>query len=253
MHLPHINYGNYRKKWLRKASIFSFKNCALIVPVSEALVASDYRYDSAAPEKQGLKNLIPGLATPIQVIHNGFDAAFWNDPGNARKHFSFLTVATGITASNRAKVKGIDLILEAAHRFKHFHFTLVGDDRFSTALPNVTIAPAMDKESLRLAYQQSQFYLQLSASEGFPNALAEAMLCGCVPIGSKVGEIAHIIGNTGFILEKRDFGLLCTIFDNLATDKTLAEKRRQARDRITTHFSYSLRKEKLLGIIDQSK
>ncbi len=250
MHLPHINYGNYRKKWLRRATVFSFKNCSLIVPVSEALVSSDYRYDSEVPAKQGLRNLIPGLKTPIQVIHNGFDTVFWNDSGTNKKSFSFVTVATGISAANRASVKGIDLILKLAKTYAHYHFTLVGDAAFSVDLPNVYVLPKLSTMELREVYRQTQFYLQLSASEGFPNALAEAMLCGCVPIGSHVGEIAHIIGDTGFLLERKDFQQLSAIIDSLEK-QNLAVLRQKARFRIMNLFPYGLRKQKLLKLISQ--
>lgn len=250
MHLPHINYGNYRKKWLRKATIFSFKNCSLIVPVSAALVSSIYQYDSEVPAKQGLRQLIPGLKTPIQVVHNGFDTAFWHDPGNDKTPFSFVTVATGISMANRANVKGIDLILKLAQTYRNYHFTLVGDATFKTSLPNVTVKPKLSATELRQVYCQHQFYLQLSASEGFPNALAEAMLCGCVPLGSHVGEIAHIIGDTGFLLEKKDFQHLCSIVESLP-DKDLSTLRQRARSRIIEHFPYELREEKLLQLISQ--
>ena len=48
-------------------------------------------------------------------------------------------------------------------------------------------------------------------SEGFGLALAEAMACGCVPIVSKVGILDFIAGDSGFVLEKHDIGLLKSI------------------------------------------
>mgnify|MGYP006200724001 FL=1 len=79
MNLPEINYGNFRKKWLRMATAFSFKNCSKILPVAEALVQQEYKYDPRFNPKQGLLHLIPELRTPIEVIHNGFDTVFWKD------------------------------------------------------------------------------------------------------------------------------------------------------------------------------
>ncbi|WP_332911264.1 glycosyltransferase [Algoriphagus boritolerans] len=57
-------------------------------------------------------------------------------------------------------------------------------------------------------YNTHQFYLQLSTSEGFPNALGEAMACGCVPIGSAVGAIPEIIDKTGFLLFRKEINEL---------------------------------------------
>jgi glycosyltransferase involved in cell wall biosynthesis len=55
---------------------------------------------------------------------------------------------------------------------------------------------------------ENEFYLQLSISEGFPNSLCEAMLCECIPIGSNVGGIPQIIGNSGRIIGNRDITLI---------------------------------------------
>ncbi|EPR67889.1 glycosyl transferase, group 1 [Cyclobacterium qasimii M12-11B] len=248
MHLPKIDYGNYRKKWLKKATVYSFKNCSLILPVSNSLVKSTYTYDSDSPKKQGLLHLIPDLKTKIQVVYNGFDDQFWSDDQRRKTPFSFVTVATGISKKNRALVKGIDLVLEMAKAFPSYLFTIIGDENFQTTLPNVTVLPSLAQKDIREVYRSNQFYLQLSYSEGFPNALAEAMLCGCVPIGSDVGEIAKIIGETGFILPKKDFKLLQDLVSKL-DQIDLETLRINTAQRIKENFNYALRKEKLIAIL----
>ena len=65
MNMPEINYGNFRKTWLRKATTYSFKNCDNILPVAESLVKTNYSYDPRISSHQGLLNLIPDLQTPI--------------------------------------------------------------------------------------------------------------------------------------------------------------------------------------------
>src|SRR5690606_27101273 len=139
MNMPAINYGNFRKKWLRKATVYSFKNCSIILPVAQALIQQDYSYDRRLPKKQGLLNLIPDLKTPIQVIHNGFDTHFWVDKQEEKRPFSFITVAIGISKANRAAVKGIDLILSMARQFPEYSFTLVGDAEFRCRQANVKV------------------------------------------------------------------------------------------------------------------
>lgn len=248
MHLPHINYGNYRKKWLKKATVFSFKNCSLILPVSSALVKSTYTYDRLAPPHQGLLNLIPNLKTPIEVVHNGFDEHFWIDNQLEKEPFTFVTVATGISKENRAFVKGIDLIIQLAKIFTDYTFTLVGDAHFKTNLPNICVKPAQPKEGIKQIFQKTKFYLQLSTSEGFPNSLAEAMLCGCIPIGSQVGEISNIIGETGFVLTLKNIDDLVEIIHKLP-HSNCGELRIKARKRIVKRYTYSKRKEKMLEIL----
>src|SRR5690606_19003221 len=152
MNMPEINYGNFRKRWLRKATVYSFKNCSMILPVAESLIECDYTYDPRIDRRQGLKNLIPDLQTPIRVVHNGFAPNFWVDEEKPKQPFSFITVAVGITQANRAAVKGIDLILDMAKRFPDYAFTLVGDPNFLSELSNVKVigklTPPLLKEEL---------------------------------------------------------------------------------------------------------
>lgn len=168
IHMPEIGYGNFRKKWLKIATVYSFKNCSLILPVAEALVKQDYSYDSQINPKQGLLNLIPDLKTPIQVIPNGFDTDFWRDLGKPRKPLSFISVATGTSNPSRAIVKGYDLIEKLAEHHPDWTFTLVGDSSYFSVNPNVEVLGKMKPVDLLALYNSHQFYLQLSTSEGFP-------------------------------------------------------------------------------------
>jgi glycosyltransferase involved in cell wall biosynthesis len=247
MNMPEINYGNFRKRWLKKATVYSFKNCTKIIPVAEALVRQEYIYDKNISARQGLLNLIPDLATPIQVIPNGFDTDFWKDKKEPKKSFSFITVATGTARKNRAAVKGIDLVLLMANEFPHYQFTLIGDINVKSHLPNVLVKGKAGRKQLRDLFDQHQFYLQLSASEGFPNALAEAMLCGCIPIGSAVGAIPEIIGNAGFLLQHKDANKLKLIFDTLHLHD-LDQLRHEASERIKENFGYGKRQKALIAL-----
>ncbi|GAA0879676.1 hypothetical protein GCM10009119_26450 [Algoriphagus jejuensis] len=245
INMPEIGYGNFRKKWLRKATVYSFKNCSLILPVAEALVRQDYRYDPNISSKQGLLNLIPDLTTPIQVVPNGFDSDFWRDLGRKRSQMSFISVATGTSKTSRAIVKGYDLIEKLAKAYPEWTFTLVGDLAYDSANSNVRVLDKLGPEALRELYNSHQFYLQLSTSEGFPNALGEAMACGCVPIGSAVGAIPEIIGDISLTLTTKDFQLLSLLISTIAQDN-LYQLSKNAADRIQIFFNYELRKKNLL-------
>ncbi|WP_228527822.1 glycosyltransferase family 4 protein [Pararhodonellum marinum] len=249
MNLPAINYGNYRKFTLSWATQFSFRNCDLILPVAASLVQSEYLYAEGIPQKQGLLNLIPNLNTPIQVIPNGFDTTFWRDLDLPRQQFSFISIATGISKSSRARVKGIDLIEYLAGKFPEYHFTLVGDNQYQSPNPNVKVIGKMEPEPLMEMLNTHQFYLQLSMSEGFPNALAEAMLCGCIPIGSAVGAIPEIIGDHGLILEKKDPVLLEKLILGLPK-KNLQQLRKSASESVRFRFPYEKRQKALLELFD---
>lgn len=242
MNMPEIGYGNFRKKWLRIATIYSFKNCSLILPVADALIKQEYRYDPKINKKQGLLNLIPDLKTPIQVIPNGFNTTFWKDLGKKRKPMSFISVATGTSLRSRAIVKGYDLIETLAENHPDWSFTLVGDSFYVSPHPNVTILGKLGPTQLLTLYNSHQVYLQLSTSEGFPNALGEAMACGCVPIGSAVGAIPEIIGDSQLILQAKDHDLL----ESLISTVDLMELSEKSSQRIKDNFSFDQRRTKLL-------
>ena len=248
INMPEIGYGNFRKKWLRKATVYSFKNCSLIVPVAEALVRQDYQYDPAISTKQGLLNLIPDLKTPIQVIPNGFDTDFWRNLERNRKANSFISVAMGTSKSSRAIVKGYDLIEKLAKKHTEWTFTLVGDPNYRSSNSNISTMGKKQAHELLDLFNSHQFYLQLSTSEGFPNALGEAMASGCIPIGSAVGAIPEIIGDTGVVLQRKDFNQLESELDVLLkTD--LVRLQLKAEQRIKLQFNFSSRKKLLLGIL----
>jgi glycosyltransferase involved in cell wall biosynthesis len=243
INMPEIGYGNFRKKWLRMATVFSFKNCSLILPVAEALVSQHYNYDPRINPKQGLLQLIPGLKTPIQVIPNGFDTKFWKELGMERVRHSFISVATSTSTLARALVKGYDLIAQLAASNPEWSFTLVGDANYQATSPNILVLGKERPEALVQLYNTHEFYLQLSSSEGFPNALGEAMACGCIPIGSAVGAIPEILGDTGLLLKRKALGTLQQLIQDLMDGKT---KLTSPRARIESYFTYGHRQKLLL-------
>lgn len=249
INMPEIGYGNFRKKWLRLATVYSFKNCSLILPVAEALVRQEYTYDPQINSKQGLLNLIPDLKTQIQVIPNGFDTDFWRDLGKTRKPLTFISVATGTSNPSRAMVKGYDLIEKLAEHHPDWTFTLVGDSVYSSPNPNVTVLGKMKPANLLDLYNSHQFYLQLSTSEGFPNALGEAMASGCVPIGSAVGAIPEIIGDVGVILKEKNLDVLDSAIQEFAKQE-LNSFSQKASERIHNLFNFEKRKKALLEALN---
>jgi glycosyltransferase involved in cell wall biosynthesis len=98
-------------------------------------------------------------------------------------------------------------------------------------------------------YNSHQFYLQLSTSEGFPNALGEAMTCGCIPIGSAVGAIPEIIGDSGIVLAKKELNLLENQIFKLL-NQNLAAFSNEAYQRILKLFNFEKRKKALLKVLN---
>ena len=247
---PSIGYGNFSKKGLRMVTKLTYKWAAILLPVHKSLIECDYTYQDKDYNKQGFLYFCPGLKTPYQEINFGFDPAKW-DVSMQKVPNSFITVAAGLENPYRVALKGVDLILGAAESFPNAHFTVIGfpdDYKFTNKPKNLTTYPYVSNDRLKELYGKNEFYLQVSISEGFPNAICEAMMCGCIPIGSNVGAIPDIVGDTGFILEKRDIGKFKEILSR-AIDCDKPAFSNKARQRIITNYPKDLRKNQLLPLL----
>ena len=253
---PSLNYGSLRKPLMRAFIRWSFRLCTELLPVHGSLVESEYSYHKPADyPMQGYKFFFPGITTPYRAINNGFDPDFFACEQYRKRADSFIVVAP-VSSMTRVKVKGIDRVLFLAEQFSHCSFTLVGvSDAVARELgplpENVTIHPFMPQELFLALLCESQFVLQLSVSEGFPNALCEAMLCRCIPVGSFVGPVPEIIGETGFVMQSSDREYLTARFREITlTDNTRRhELGRKARERIAQRYHISLREKAFFDLI----
>jgi len=248
-YFPGIGYGNWQKKFLGMFTALSFRLCAHIAPKHRSLMSSDYGYDTSEPRGQGIYARLPHLKTPFTEIPNGYDAIKWKCI-SAKKKNTFITVANGWQYGFQQQLKGVDLIIAVAPLLMDCEFTILGVEDpsiFPALSPNIRILPPVKNDELIAIFSSCEFYLQLSMAEGFPNSLCEAMLCECIPIGSAVFSIPEIIGDSGFVLERRDVGLLKQLIEKAQTsDKTLLAQK--ARLRIGRNYTLELRRQKLMQL-----
>lgn len=246
---PSMNYGNFNKKLLAFATKFTYKFATHIAPKHKTLMLSDYSYDDKDYPQQGIYYFCPGLKTPYTEIYNGYDSSKWYRNKEKKKN-TFITVA-GFDYSFQQKLKGIDLILEAAPDFPGCEFTILGVPehiQLPVKSSNVKCIPPQPNEKLINFYSEAEFYMQLSMAEGFPNALCEAMLCECVPVVSNVFSMPEIIGESGFILKKRNIEMLKELISlALASDKNSLSKK--AREKVEKNYTEEMRRKKLLDLL----
>ena len=251
-YFPGIGYGNWQKRGLKNFSSMSLKLCSHIAPKHKSLMFCDYNYDENEPRQQGIYARIPGLKVPYTEIPNGYDAQKWKCVATKKKN-TFITVANGWEYGFQKSLKGVDLIIQVAPSFPDCEFTILGvnDPTIFPGTPgNVKTLPAVKNDELISIFSSQEFYLQLSMAEGFPNSICEAMLCECIPIGSDVFSIPEIIGDSGFIVKKRDVDVLKkSIEQALICNKPLLMKKGRAR--IADNYTLAKRNEKLLQLCNE--
>ena len=251
--LPELGYGVFASRWRAPLARSVLRHATVLLPVSGALIASENRYASW-PESQafGVKRQMPGLQTPYRVVPTGYAPADWPIGPDARPPV-VCTVAY-LDDDRTLKIKGIDLLFEVAAHLPEATFRIIGVTepraqaiRAAYTVPeNVRLDSPCLREDLKEVYQQASVYLHLSRTEGLPNVVCEAMLCGCIPVGSAVGGIPEAIGEAGFIVEEPNPRRIAQVVrEALQQD---ASARQWTRARIVTHFSLEKRRQTLAEV-----
>jgi glycosyltransferase involved in cell wall biosynthesis len=193
----------------------------------------------------GVRSFIKNKRIVIKEINTGYDTRFWNYEENISK--TGVLTAAFFSDKRVVDIKGLNGFNKLASFLPEINFTIVGESEISIMdfidlEPNVKVLGVQSKTQMKKLYQKNKFYFQGSRLEGLPNSLCEAMLCGCVPIGSRVFGIPDVIGNTGILFDnendlekiaqfiKSEFG-----FENF----------KKARKRVIQNFDISIRTEKI--------
>jgi len=148
-----------------------------------------------------------GITRDVDVVYIGVDPQFWKPKGE--KENLILTVAN-VRDWFRARIKGLDVFFKVAESLPEYKFEVVGvGNDFIKELErhkprNVTISSFLEPEKLREKYQKAKIYAQLSRIESFSVATVEAMLCGCIPVVTKVGALPEVVGDAGFYVPYGD-------------------------------------------------
>jgi glycosyltransferase involved in cell wall biosynthesis len=232
--LPEIHYGslnNPLRSWFTKNT---FRFSTICLPVADVL-------------KNKLLHMFPGKTA--FTLPTGQDSTKFSCSDNNREK---LCISIAFTSEQQTiLVKGLDRVKELAGLMPDYQFLIIGVEehakKYFEPLPdNVGLIPPVSHNMLQEYLQKSSFYLQLSRSEGLPNALCEAMLCGCIPIGTQVGAIKEAIGQNGFTIEDWDPKPVIGYIRNVFNQKI---DRLAIRNWIITNFSIAKRKARLKDLI----
>ena len=193
----------------------------------------------------GVRSFTSKKNISIKEINTGYDARFWNYDESVQK--TGVLTAAFFSDKRVINIKGLDLFNKLASLLPNISFTIVGESDISVSeflnlQPNIKVIGVQTKSQMKELYQNTKFYFQGSRLEGLPNSLCEAMLCGCVPIGSKVFGIPDAIGNTGILFDtEKD---LEQIVEFVNSDLGVYNFSK-ARNRIIKKYDFSKRVEKI--------
>lgn len=192
-------------------------------------------------------------ASRIRYLPTGYDPEFWKpNPLRPRERIVVSVASVDVTT---IRLKGLDTLVQAARLVPEARFMIAGKTT-SGALrslkahctDNVMFLGLLSQERLRDLFQSASVICQPSLHEGLPNALCEAMLCGCIPVGTRIGGIPTAIGHLGTYVPYGDAeATAAAIRGALAGDDHL---RSMVRERIITLFRLSNREQGLRGCIE---
>jgi glycosyltransferase involved in cell wall biosynthesis len=198
-------------------------------------------------KKEAIEN-IGANGSNIRTVPTGFDFNEFRPSGN--KQDLALTIGYSRTL-DRNRIKGIDVFAECARALPEIEFVAIGvegeafDDLANRKIGNLHLFGLVPQSVLHPYFHKAKVYCQFSMHEGLPNALCEAMLCECVPAGTKICGIPVAIGDTGFYAEVGDPKTATeAIKKALASDKGAA-----ARERICTLFPLERREREILQAV----
>lgn len=263
-YVDEISYGIHPHGRRARAVGWALRQTNAIFPVHESLV--EYQTDYVYPRRTGLLVRYPDL--PREIIHilpHGYAGDFWrsNIPSSSRPRrvicvgtiMSDETDGDDPDARQTIRLKGLDLILKAAALLPDVEFLLLAvtyprsllKNSAMTEMPsNVRIEGWLSQEELRERYSSSHVFVTAALSEGHSNPLCEAMLCGCVPVGTPVNSTPDIIGETGILLRAHTPQHLA---DSIR--QALTMDGRAARERIKERYTLEKRRDEFVRVFKE--
>jgi glycosyltransferase involved in cell wall biosynthesis len=238
---PEAGYGlvlESPKRWRQATAVAA--RADLILAVSryhQSIIAA------AAPARRG----------ETRLLYHGFDLRDYERPDGVRKRPMVLTVAHCGSAV-RVWLKGLETFAQAAALLPDIRFVLAGgyDPVIAAHLQELAagsleLTGALSPVQVAQLAWQAQAYAQLSATETFGCALAEAMLCECVPVVTDRGSLPEVAGEVGYYTRYGDVEqTVCQIERALASGRGPA-----ARRRIQEEFPLAKREQGLVEAVQE--
>ncbi|MCB9211129.1 MAG: glycosyltransferase family 4 protein [Ignavibacteriales bacterium] len=203
-----------------------------------------------------------GAKSPI-VVYNSVDTIKFK-PSLAEK--MFITIIMRLEKNTVRLKRGHNFIKAIPQILKNYpeqQFLVIGEKgnayeelkKLSIDLGisrNIKFLGSVNNSEIVEWLQKTKVYVQISDTETFGVAIAEAMSCGVPVVVSNRGAIPEIVGKLGIFVDHNDplsisRGILSTL--NQPQDK-INESSQAVRTRMIENFSYEKRKQQIENIIE---
>lgn len=238
--IPEINYGQFIGGKHSFITTWGLSLTDLVFTVSEYSYRNTINNTQVSPDK-------------VKMIYHGFSEDVFKRDQTIKKRNLVITIGNinKVSAIN----KGLALFVESAKVLPDVDFMLIGADKDGTgeklkrtSSPNVIFQGGLWGESLAAVCNQAKVYVQASVHESFGCAVAEAMLCGCVPVVSNRAALPEVVGDTGFYIKSLTPEELAVKIKHALS--IFHKKEEEAMKRIRDRFPLSVRKKRILEEID---
>jgi len=233
-----LNYGVFCSQIRGFFAIKSIKNSTANLPVSRYV-------------ERKVKYIAPH--STCYIVYNSMNLGNETHT-DIKKENLVLTVAI-IDNQRTFKLKGIDTFINVVRILPQYNFVAIGiskvvvNELVKDCPRNLIIYERVPHEELLSFYKKANIYCQLSLTESFGVAIAEAMYYHCLPVVINNGAMPEIVGNFGKIVRK-DTSEIATAIVQLSTNSHYNENL-QMEDYIRIHFSPENRKTQLISILEQ--
>ena len=237
--LPDLGYGNLARPRGQVLSGIAYRCASDLLFVDPSLI--EEARSAFGARRSGRVHSVP----------TGYDSGYWH-PGGDKENL-VLTVAHA-PGTPTLSLKGVDRFVRLASHLPDVEFHVAGElppGLGELRVPsNVRLHGWIERGEILGLMQRAKVYAQLSRHEGLPNAVCEAMLCGCIPMGTNVNGIPTAIGDAGVITESEERDAE-TLRLALRMSETAANRER-ARRRIVETFPRERRRSELSRILEAS-